>query len=217
MGGGGWRTAGVCFHKEATEAQHDYCEVKRQMTSGLVTRQGTRAVSLVGLQKQSVPLLSSHLRVGQLAEVRGEVEPHTLSGPRERHSTDEDDEEQQVGECSCEVDHLETNTKGQFGFFFFFSSNHVTIKRHYTLLSSTVQLKLWINGHKNPFSTYRYGYHGRLELIYGHLTLFRCQTTGWRWGEHTPFGQKENFQPGKIHLRVDDCTHAEGSLPFLWI
>lgn len=61
------------------------------------------------LREQSVPLLSSHIWVSQLAEVRGEVEPETLSSPRERHSTDEDDDEQQVGKCGGEVYHLETN------------------------------------------------------------------------------------------------------------
>lgn len=59
----------------------------------------------------SVPQLRSHIWVGQPAEVRGEVEPQALSSPWERHPTDEDDEEQQIGKRGGEVDHLETNNK----------------------------------------------------------------------------------------------------------
>lgn len=39
MVGGGWRTAGVCFQKEATGAQHDHCAAKRPKMSGLIMRQ----------------------------------------------------------------------------------------------------------------------------------------------------------------------------------
>lgn len=53
-------------------------------------------------------MLSSHVWVSELSEVRGEVELQPLASPGERHSTDEDDEEQQVGECGGEVDHLKT-------------------------------------------------------------------------------------------------------------
>lgn len=58
-----------------------------------------------------IPPLSSHIWVGQPAEVRGEVVPQPLSSPGERHPTDEDDEEQQIGKRGGEVDHLETNKK----------------------------------------------------------------------------------------------------------
>lgn len=54
---------------------------------------------------------STHSWFGELAEVRDEVEPEPLSSPRERHSTDEDDEEQQVGECGGEIDHLQRGEK----------------------------------------------------------------------------------------------------------
>lgn len=51
---------------------------------------------------------------GELAEVRGEVEPEPFSSSGERHSTDEDDEEQQVGECGGEVDHLHRKKPQRF-------------------------------------------------------------------------------------------------------
>lgn len=54
---------------------------------------------------------SAHVCFGELAEVRDEVEPEPLSSPRERHSTEEDDEEQQVGECGGEIDHLQRGKK----------------------------------------------------------------------------------------------------------
>lgn len=54
---------------------------------------------------------STHSWFDELAEVRDEVEPEPLSSPRERHSTDEDDEEQQVGECGGEIDHLQRGEK----------------------------------------------------------------------------------------------------------
>lgn len=56
-------------------------------------------------------MLSAHVWFGELAEVRVEVEPEPLSSPRKRHSTDEDDEEQQVGECGGEIDHLQKGKK----------------------------------------------------------------------------------------------------------
>lgn len=49
---------------------------------------------------------SSYIRISQFAEVRSEVIPQSLPGSRERHSTDEDDEEEQVGEWGSEVHYL---------------------------------------------------------------------------------------------------------------
>lgn len=55
--------------------------------------------------------VNSHFRSGDHADVRGEVVPQSLPGPRQRHPADEDDEEQQVGEGSGEVNHLWTHVR----------------------------------------------------------------------------------------------------------
>lgn len=54
--------------------------------------------------------VNPHIRLGDLADVRGEVVPQSLPGPRQRHPAEEDEDEQQVGEGSGEVNHLGTRT-----------------------------------------------------------------------------------------------------------
>lgn len=120
-----WRTAGVCFPYRRSGGLT--CLLRVEETDdvwahyGADSTAGPLTVSFVGLLSRnetadvftgtSVPPLSSHIWVGQPVEVRGEVEPQALSSPGERHPTDEDDEEQQIGKRGGEVDHLETNNK----------------------------------------------------------------------------------------------------------
>lgn len=49
----------------------------------------------------------AHLRIRQLSEVGRDVEEDPLLGPRKRYSTEEQDDEHDVGVCGREVDHLE--------------------------------------------------------------------------------------------------------------
>lgn len=48
----------------------------------------------------------THLRVGQLAEVGCDVEEDALLGPRQRHSTEEQDDQHDVRIGGGEVNHL---------------------------------------------------------------------------------------------------------------
>lgn len=52
--------------------------------------------------------VSSYFWISEPAEVRVEVIFQSFSGAWERHTTEEEDDQHQVGECSSEVHHLQT-------------------------------------------------------------------------------------------------------------
>lgn len=52
--------------------------------------------------------VSSYIGISELSEVRGEVISQSLPSTWECHSTDEEDEQYQVGEAGSEVHHLQT-------------------------------------------------------------------------------------------------------------
>lgn len=60
--------------------------------------------------------VSSYIGISELSEVRGEVISQSLPSTWECHSTDEEDEQYQVGEAGSEVHHLQTQKWIQTGY-----------------------------------------------------------------------------------------------------
>lgn len=60
------------------------------------------------IQEQLIMTVSSYIGISELSEVRGEVISQSLPSTWECHSTDEEDEQYQVGEAGSEVHHLQT-------------------------------------------------------------------------------------------------------------
>lgn len=59
------------------------------------------------LQNYLIITTGSYLWVSELAEVRGEVVFQAICSSWECHSTEEEEEQHQVGKCSCEIHHLQ--------------------------------------------------------------------------------------------------------------